>query len=232
LCSLAIAVTVLSLNAAAVAGDTYYVGEKQGAILLTNIPSEPDLQVLNPPPGRIPVGRGAGTYGALIREVALAVGLREELLAAVIAVESDFRPSAVSPKGAMGLMQLMPETASALGVSRPFDPRENVFGGARHLRDLLDRFEGDVELALAAYNAGERRVRNQGAVPAIPETRHYIDQVFRRLGPSFRRKAAPVKSSGRPAGVPDQGGSLFVYVDENGITNFTDVPAAGLPANR
>jgi len=97
---------------------------------------------------------------------------------AVIHAESDFVPYAVSPKGALGLMQLMPATARRHGVWRVFDPRENVEGGVRYLRFLLDRYAGNVRLALAAYNAGEGAVDRYGGIPPYRETQEYLERVL------------------------------------------------------
>lgn len=101
-----------------------------------------------------------------------------KLVAALIRVESNFNPRAVSPKGAQGLMQLMPSTQADLGVRDPFSPEENIRGGVRYLRWLLDAFQGDLELTLAAYNAGIRRVREVQAVPPIPETQRYVARIL------------------------------------------------------
>jgi soluble lytic murein transglycosylase-like protein len=103
------------------------------------------------------------------------------LVQAVVAVESGFRPEAVSPKGAQGLMQLMPATARALGVADAFDPAQNLDGGTRHLRALIDRYGGDVKSALAAYNAGEGAVARHRGVPPYRETRDYVRKVLRRV---------------------------------------------------
>ncbi len=100
------------------------------------------------------------------------------LVNSICQVESNFNPRAVSPKGAMGLMQLMPETADMLGVEDPFDPQLNLEAGVRYLGQLLKTFNGDVELALAAYNAGEEVVQRLGRVPPYPETIHYIKKVM------------------------------------------------------
>jgi soluble lytic murein transglycosylase-like protein len=99
------------------------------------------------------------------------------LVRAVVAVESAWDPRAVSPKGAMGLMQLMPERAARLGVSDPFDPEQNLDAGVRHLRELLERYDGNLELALAAYNAGPGAVDRNGRVPNIPETMDYVRKI-------------------------------------------------------
>ncbi|KYH32403.1 lytic transglycosylase domain-containing protein [Neomoorella mulderi] len=114
----------------------------------------------------------------LISRVAARYNLPAALLQGVVEAESGFNPRAVSPAGAMGLMQLMPATARALGVTDPFNPEANLDGGARYLRLLLDRFQGDLALALAAYNAGPGAVKRYGGVPPYRETRDYIQKVL------------------------------------------------------
>lgn len=114
-----------------------------------------------------------------IASAAATYQLDPSLIRAVIRTESSYRPDAVSPAGAMGLMQLMPGTAASLGVEDPFDVWENVHGGTRYLRQLIDRFEGDLELALAAYNAGAGNVNRFGGVPPFRETQNYIPRVQR-----------------------------------------------------
>jgi len=117
----------------------------------------------------------------LVDAVAPASGVEPQLLLAVISAESGFRARAVSPKGAQGLMQLMPATARRLGVADPFDPEQNVRGGARYLTELLGLFDNDLRLALAAYNAGENAVLRHGrAIPPYPETREYVTRVMAR----------------------------------------------------
>ena len=118
-------------------------------------------------------------YALLVATVARENGLEPALLHAVVAVESGFNPKARSVKGAAGLMQLMPETARRYQVSDIWDPRQNLNGGARYLRDLLAMFNNNMSLALAAYNAGEKAVVDYGnRIPPYPETRNYVPQVM------------------------------------------------------
>jgi soluble lytic murein transglycosylase-like protein len=118
----------------------------------------------------------------MVRESAQREGLTPDLLRAVIEKESSYRPCAVSPAGAQGLMQLMPDTAAGLGVENPFDPRQNVDGGARYLRQMLDRYGGNLLLGLAAYNAGPGRADNAGTFPLPAETIGYVSDILQKLG--------------------------------------------------
>lgn len=117
-------------------------------------------------------------YDSWIREAAGLYQLPEPFIRAVMRVESDFNHDVVSSAGAMGLMQLMPRTAAAMGVRDPFDPRQNIFGGARYLRILANKFNGDLVLTLAAYNAGEGAVIRYRGVPPYDETRRYVQRVL------------------------------------------------------
>jgi soluble lytic murein transglycosylase-like protein len=127
--------------------------------------------------------RYAGDYESLIVRHAAMNSLRPDLVRAVIQVESGFNPRAVSPKGAVGLMQLMPGTAAEFGVGNPFNPAENIKGGSAYLRQLLDKFNNNEELALAAYNAGPEAVDRYGQrVPPYRETLNYVRQVKNRTG--------------------------------------------------
>jgi soluble lytic murein transglycosylase-like protein len=105
-------------------------------------------------------------------------GISAELVQLVIGKESASKPCAVSPKGAQGLMQLMPSTAGQMGVKDPFDPKQNVEGGTRLLKQLLTKYKGDVALALGAYNAGSGRVDQAGGIPQIPETMNYVSDIM------------------------------------------------------
>ena len=122
----------------------------------------------------------AGQYDSIIETAAFSASVEPNLLRAVIVVESGFNSRAVSKRGAVGLMQLMPSTATRFGVSNPYDPRQNVHAGARYLKFLIDRFGHDVRLALAAYNAGEDAVaRNGGQIPPFTETMAYVPRVLK-----------------------------------------------------
>ena len=117
----------------------------------------------------------------LVAESATREGLDPKVIREVARQESAFRPCAVSSKGALGLMQLMPGTAQDLNVSNPFDPKENMQAGSRFLKALLERYEGDLALALSAYNAGPKRVDKAGTVPNIPETQQYVRNIAEKL---------------------------------------------------
>jgi len=134
-----------------------------------------------------------------VEAIAATQSLPSQLVHSVIRVESNYNPLAVSSKGAQGLMQLMPETARRFGVANAFDPLDNIQGGTRYLRYLLDLYKGDYDLALAAYNAGEGAVEKYGAVPPYPETINYLVQVGRELK---KNSAAAPAAPNQPAAPP------------------------------
>lgn len=136
----------------------------------------------------------SNAYHELILAASRTYRLEPDLIKAVIHVESGFNPKAVSPKGAQGLMQLMPLTAKEIGVRRPFDPHENILGGSRYLAGLMVRFRGNLRFALAAYNAGESSVEQYGGVPPYPETLEYVERVIRT---KLRYKMAALNESSR-----------------------------------
>jgi soluble lytic murein transglycosylase-like protein len=123
----------------------------------------------------------SGEVEALIEENSRREDLKPELIREVMRRESGFRPCATSRAGAQGLMQLMPATAQQFHVSDPFDPKQNAAAGAKFLKTLVDRYGGDVSLALGAYNAGPGRVDEAGGVPAIPETRNYVTSILQAM---------------------------------------------------
>jgi soluble lytic murein transglycosylase-like protein len=131
---------------------------------------------INRPLARSARDSGPQTINTFIQAAATEHGVDPLLIKAIIKAESNFNPTAVSPKGAQGLMQLMPATAKDLQVADPFDPLENITGGTRYLRSLLDSYDGDVVLSLAAYNAGPGKVK--GVVPNIRETKFYVSRVI------------------------------------------------------
>jgi soluble lytic murein transglycosylase-like protein len=151
---------------------------------------------------------GAPAFSQTVDRIAAQHELPAALIHSVIKVESNYNPWAVSPKGALGLMQLIPATARRFGVADAFDPVENIRGGAKYLKYLLDLYSGDYALTLAAYNAGEAAVARYGDVPPFPETRNYVKLVGERLAAG--RPASPVApppGAGEPAALAAAGPS-------------------------
>jgi soluble lytic murein transglycosylase-like protein len=166
----------------------YKYEDERGVIHFTNCPRDPQFKLYirdsKEDPG-VPGSRSAYTYirdtnyyDALITELCQKYQVDFALIKAIIRAESGFNPIAVSRKGARGLMQLMPETASRVNVSNPFNPRENVEGGVRHFKYLLSLFNNDLNLSLAAYNAGENLVSQLGVIPPYRETIEYVQRVL------------------------------------------------------
>lgn len=156
----------------------------RGIIEATNVPDRSDYRLTYPGKGRLIHSRAYklrrsynGEFDAHITDAAATHNVHVDLVRAIIQVESDYDHLAVSSKGAQGLMQLMPDTARRFGVANSFDPRENIFGGVRYLRFLLDLFGGDLALVAAAYNAGENAVLRYNGVPPYRETRGYVEKV-------------------------------------------------------
>lgn len=188
-CAAIIAALLLAggTSAASASDSALRLIDPDGVVHLTNVPADPRYRGLPGVSGtgagwlRLPT-RAFTRYAADIQEIARQYGVSPALIEAVARTESGLDPGAVSPKGAGGLMQLMPATAAALGVVDRFDPRESIRGGVRHLRYLLDRYQGRVVLALAAYNAGEGAVDAHRGVPPYAETQQYVQRVLRRAG--------------------------------------------------
>ncbi|MBL8237642.1 MAG: lytic transglycosylase domain-containing protein [Bryobacterales bacterium] len=134
-----------------------------------------------PPPDCPPISAAAAK--TIIDREATRQKLDAKLVQAVVEAESAYSPCAVSPVGAMGLMQLMPSTAESLQVSDPYDPNQNITAGTQYLKQMLERYGGDIAKALAAYNAGPARVDAAGGVPAIPETQEYVRKIMGKITP-------------------------------------------------
>jgi soluble lytic murein transglycosylase len=171
---------VLQLCIDPASSEVYQYVDRHGVISLTNVPTDTrykriDLTALPTSHAPIPV---KDLDHAITRSARLH-RLHPALVRAIIKAESDFDPRAVSRAGALGLMQLMPDTAVQHNVRDAFDPEENIAGGTKHLRYLLDRFHGNLPLALAAYNAGEHTVDRYQSLPPIDETRRYVQKVLR-----------------------------------------------------
>ncbi len=162
-------------------------------------------------------GRVPANIDQLVEEAASRFQVDPELIHAIIRVESDYDPQAVSSKGAMGLMQLIPATAQRFGVANPFDPKQNLEGGVNYLKYLLDLFGGDLPLSLAAYNAGEHSVQRSGGIPAIPETQNYVRKVTNIYQPG----EAPAQAKTTPKEPPKA--PIVRYVDEYGVVHYTNV---------
>jgi hypothetical protein len=192
-------------------------------------PLDPDPRP-SPPvasPFRAPRVPSARSIAAHVKAAAARHGLPESLVSAVVSVESEFNPRAVSRRGALGLMQLMPGTAALLGVRDAFDPEQNVDGGTRYLRDLMDRFDNDVTLALAAYNAGAQAVIRHGGVPPYPETRAFVARVLGRVG----RVAMPAVALAEPSSPPPVAPRVrFARLTGDRVRRETDVVQVSLDA--
>ncbi len=169
------------------AADIYRYEDNDGIIHFTDAPTDKrfkvfmrDLKKDKQLRTKLHLARSvnAADYDQIISKCATKYGVNPSLIKAVIQAESGYNPNAISRKGASGLMQLMPETARSLKVSNSFDPKDNVEGGVRYLRFLLDTFRGDVSLAVAAYNAGLSKVAKYGGIPPYNETRTYVNRVL------------------------------------------------------
>jgi soluble lytic murein transglycosylase len=159
--------------------EIYQYISANGTISLTNVPSDARYRKIDVESARFHSVLSERELEPLIKRHSSQQQLHPALIRAVIKAESNFDPRAVSRAGAIGLMQLMPQTAVRLDVRDMFDPDENVGGGAKYLRQLLDRFHGNLPLALAAYNAGENIVDRYQSLPPIDETRQYVRKVLR-----------------------------------------------------
>ncbi|MBI4986033.1 MAG: lytic transglycosylase domain-containing protein [Rhodocyclales bacterium] len=188
--------------------DIYSYTATDGAVSLSNVPTDRSYALLVPegtasetvePPAieALNLPRPAAQYAPLVDRAAQKYGLDSALLHAVISVESRYDAKAVSKQGAVGLMQLMPDTAKRYKVDDALDPEQNLHGGARYLRDLLRLFDSDLSLVLAAYNAGENRViRNGYRIPQLKETLDYVPRVLNLYRRYLLRQATAASRSG------------------------------------
>jgi soluble lytic murein transglycosylase len=235
---------------------------ERGVIEATNIPDAGDFRLTYPGKGTLIHSKAwklrPSYNGAFDRHISAAAalhGVEVSLVRAIIQVESDFDHLAISSKGAQGLMQLMPDTARRMGVTNAFDPRQNIFGGVRYLRLLLDLFRGDIALVAAAYNAGENAVTRYGGIPPYKETRNYVEKVQTLLGlvsPGFAPAAtvaasffapnpgaltpgalaakAPARATSatarRAAFVPLRPRVYYKWSDAQGVVHLTQSPPA------
>lgn len=166
---------------AAARADIYQSVDADGVIVFTSKPRPGSKKVAIDNPASLPKDRSPERltrYDLFIREAASLYQIPEELVRAVILVESNYDPRAVSHAGAVGLMQLMPTTAATMLVEDIYDPRQNILGGTRYLRILANMFNGDIMLTVAGYNAGENAVLRYGGIPPYPETQGYVTRVI------------------------------------------------------
>ncbi len=169
-----------------VPGEVYFYKDKNNTLHFSDNPTHPSYKLFFPPKHKkirnaYRSGKNAGNNYVVrkhIERTAEKFNLDSKLIEAIIRIESNFDPEAVSPAGAVGLMQLMPETAKEMNVRNPRDPLQNITGGARYFRQMLDKFSGNTKLALAAYNAGPEPVRAYKGIPPFPETQKYVKKVL------------------------------------------------------
>jgi hypothetical protein len=246
---------VLALGLASTSvGQVYTRRNPNGVVEATNVPDDADFRLTYPGKGTLIHSKGyqwtsmlTSMYDNHVEAAARVYQINPDLVRAVMGVESEYDQWAVSSKGARGLMQLMPATARRLGVLDSFDARQNIFGGAQYLRILLDQFQGDLTLVLAAYNAGENAVLRYRGVPPYKETRGYVQKVQTRLGglqasepaagtaaafytpgstaASLRPSGSPrARATGKPKVEPARPRIYYRWRDDRGVTHVAEAP--------
>lgn len=209
-------ILVLLCAASAESGNILFKFDTGGKKVYYNIPSRWTSRGSGDPLG-IYYSDRVQDYLDMIREISSRHGVDPELVKAVIQVESNYNHRAVSPKGAKGLMQLMPATATRYGVESIFDPSQNIEGGVRYLKDLTSLFNSDLRLTLAAYNAGETRVQKINDVPNFVETQNYVRKVLALYNGEV--SYTPYTGGGRVGTV-----TYWKFVDEKGVTHYSAEP--------
>lgn len=196
-------IVVLFLHAVSYA-DIYRFVDRDGVIHLTNVPKSPAYERIM----KEPEPRAVVHYDRIIENKSAKYNLDPSLIRALITAESNWDSTAISQKGAIGLMQIMPDTATDMQISNPFDPEQNIEAGSRYIRLLLDKFDGYLELAIAAYNAGPTTVERAGGVPRITETRQFLNNVL-----SIHQ--------GKPSKKPSR---IYRVQNKDGSILFTNIP--------
>lgn len=173
-------ISILFIAVPPLYADIYVYADSEGVLHFTNVPTSSNYKIyLREKPDRSLNSDVTRRYDPIITEAAQRHGISFSLLKAMIKIESDFNPRAISTAGAMGLMQIMPENIKRLKIKDPFDPRENIMGGTRYLKQMIDRFNGKLVLALAAYNAGPNIVERYQRIPPFTETEDYVEAVMK-----------------------------------------------------
>jgi soluble lytic murein transglycosylase len=215
-------VTVAITTAAPAGAQTYKLAALDGTVHFTNAPNDPAYGRTGFR-GATESGSRANIYSREIADAAIRYAVPERLVWAVIRAESGFDPRAVSGKGARGLMQLMPETAAILGVRDSFNPRENIDAGVRHLRALIDRFNNDLRLAIAAYNAGEKAVLAYRGIPPYRETQEYVTRVLRFYAGTPIESTASTPIKGTQVAWIELPGGMYQILKADGTVVYTNI---------
>jgi len=180
LCGLGVIVILIAGSCLNVLADIYMYIDSNGVLHFSNVPTSSQFRLyIKERPGRTLDGVNPRGFDRIIRAAARRHGISEPLIKAIIKAESNFNPRAVSKKGAKGLMQIMPQNFNSLNIRNPFNPRENIMGGAKYFKQMHTRYKGKLPLALAAYNAGPTMVDKYKTIPPFPETRNYVEKVMK-----------------------------------------------------